>query len=273
MNILNDTVKLVKNRLGSEFESLAVERLVMGIFFTGVKLSNQTAGICFTPIKEIPEAVCCPSSAGKTINPAKVSGIKAMDLLSNLSSKEPLKIAAAIATLNALSATCFNKGLIGDCKLTINMDAKDAVDLSASRSVVLIGALVPFLQALKKRGGSWWIIEKDQRTLRSDEMAHFVPVGRSSEVIPKADVLVVTGVTLVNHTLEAILELAKSDAEVVVVGPTASMLPEPMFERGVSVVGGVLVKEPDRLLDVLAAGGSGYHFLDSLADRIVFSKN
>jgi len=37
-------------------------------------------------------------------------------------------------------------------------------------------------------------------------------------------------------------------------------------------VGGVWVKKPDELLDVLASGGSGYHFLDRLADRIVLEQ-
>jgi len=54
-----------------------------------------------------------------------------------------------------------------------------------------------------------------------------------------------------------------------VVGPTASMLPEPLFERGVDLVGGVWVRQADALLEVLASGGSGYHFFDTLADRVV----
>ena len=65
---------------------------------------------------------------------------------------------------------------------------------------------------------------------------------------------------------------AREEAEIAVIGPTASLLPEPLFERGVRVVGGVWVKRPDELLEVLAAGGSGYHFLDSLATRIVMEK-
>jgi uncharacterized protein (DUF4213/DUF364 family) len=85
-------------------------------------------------------------------------------------------------------------------------------------------------------------------------------------------VLVVTGVTLVNHTLEEILKTARQDAEIAVIGPTASMLPDALFARGVRVVGGVWVKKPDELLDVLAAGGSGYHFFDNLAPRIVIEK-
>ena len=87
-----------------------------------------------------------------------------------------------------------------------------------------------------------------------------------------ADVLIVTGVTMVNHTLEEILKVARQDAEIAVIGPTASMLPDALFARGVRVVGGVWVKKPDELLDVLAAGGSGYHFFDNLAPRIVIEK-
>lgn len=116
------------------------------------------------------------------------------------------------------------------------------------------------------------MIEKDPKTLKSDETSHFVSFDRSEEVISKADVLIITGVTLVNHTLEGILEQAKTEAEIALIGPTASMLPDPLFDRGVRLVGGVWVKQPDELLDVLAAGGSGYHFLDALADRIVIEK-
>ena len=84
--------------------------------------------------------------------------------------------------------------------------------------------------------------------------------------------MIITGVTLINHTLEGILAAAKPDAEIAVMGPTASALPDPLFKRGVTVVGGVVVTEPDRLLDILSTGGSGYHFLDQYAERMVIRK-
>lgn len=92
------------------------------------------------------------------------------------------------------------------------------------------------------------------------------------ETIAAADVLIITGVTLVNRTLQPILAAARPDAEIAVIGPTASLLPDALFARGVRVVGGVRVKKPDELLDVLAAGGSGYHFFEKLAPRMVIEK-
>lgn len=69
MTILEDAAQLAKEKLGRETGEFTIERVVVGIFFTGVKLSNGAAGVCFTPVKEIPEAVCCPSSAGKAFDP------------------------------------------------------------------------------------------------------------------------------------------------------------------------------------------------------------
>jgi uncharacterized protein (DUF4213/DUF364 family) len=144
--------------------------------------------------------------------------------------------------------------------------------MSADRSVAVIGAFVPVLRKLKARGGRWWVIEQDPQTLKVDEMPHFIPADQSEKAIAAADVLIVTGVTLVNYTLESILAAARPDAEIAVIGPTASLLPDALFARGVRVVGGVRVKKPDELLDVLAAGGSGYHFFDRIAPRIVIEK-
>ncbi len=272
MTILSETAQLVKETLGKDLYGLAVERAVVGIFFTGVKLTNGAAGICFTPVGELPEAVCCPSSAGRSFDPLKIRGMDVNLVLSALNSTEPIKTAIAIATLNALSATCWERRSTGQYIMREGLDALGVVRMPEGASVAVVGAIVPTLKTLKTRGGNWWVIEQDMRRLKEDEIPHFVPADRSDEVIPQADVLIVTGATLVNHTLEPILAAAREEAEIAVIGPTASLLPEPLFERGVRVVGGVWVKRPDELLEVLAAGGSGYHFLDSLATRIVMEK-
>jgi uncharacterized protein (DUF4213/DUF364 family) len=272
MAILKETAQLVKDKLAGDYDTLTVERVGVGLFFTGVKLSGGACGLSYTPVKDIPQAVCCPSSAARIFDPFKINGMPAGDVLAALGSSEPIKTAIAIATLNAFSATCWERGLTDDYRIQMNTDALNAVRMPAESSVAVVGAFVPILRKLKGRPGKWWVIEQDPKTLKGDEMAHFIPADQSEAIIGDADVLIVTGVTLVNHTLEAVLTAARPDAEIAVIGPTASLLPQPLFERGVRVVGGVWVKKPDELLDVLAAGGSGYHFFDRLAPRIVIEK-
>ena len=273
MTILNETARLVKDKLASGYDAVTIERVMIGMFFSGVKLSNGFAGLSYTPVKDIPQAVCCPSSAGRIFDPFKIYGMPAAEVLTGLTSNEPLKTAVAIATLNALCAVCWERGLAEDYSIQMNTDALEAVRMPADRSVAVIGAFVPVLRKLKARGGQWWVIEQDPQTLKIDEMPHFIPADQFRETVTAADVLIITGVTLVNHTLEPILDAARRDAEIAVIGPTASLLPDALFARGVRVVGGVRVKNADELLDVLAAGGSGYHFFDRSAPRFVIEKH
>lgn len=44
MKILEETAALVKEKIGREYERLSIEKAVIGLFFTGVKLSNGMGG-------------------------------------------------------------------------------------------------------------------------------------------------------------------------------------------------------------------------------------
>ena len=50
------------------------------------------------------------------------------------------------------------------------------------------------------------------------------------------------------------------------------MMPQAMFNRGVNHVGGVLVTDVDKVLDVIAEAGSGYHFFGKYAEKISISR-
>src|SRR5260370_40248466 len=78
--ILRENLAAISEILGPELDRLTVERAVIGLFFTGVKLSNGIAGACATPIKTIPEAVCCPTSAMAMPFPGKLRGRPALGL-------------------------------------------------------------------------------------------------------------------------------------------------------------------------------------------------
>ena len=108
----------------------------------------------------------------------------------------------------------------------------------------------------------------DTSTLKPEEMLHFCPPEKAAEALSWADIIISTGTTLINDSLEDLLMDARPDAQFIVVGPSASILPGPLFARGVNSVGGVLVTDADKLLDLLGEAGSGYHFYRCCADKI-----
>jgi uncharacterized protein (DUF4213/DUF364 family) len=267
-SILDDTIATIGAILGAELERIAIERAVVGLFFTGVKLDNGIAGACATPIKTIPEAVCCPSSAMAMPFPGKLHGRRAGDLAREALSAHGIRRALGIATLNALAECCWRRRPHPEVELRHGVDAFDATEIRDGDKVVVVGAFVPFLKELKRRGQSFVVLEQDPATLKADELPFFRPAGEAPEILPQADVALITGATLVNNTLEDLLALARPGARVTVVGPTVGMLPDAFLARGADVLGCVTITAPDPFLDLLAEGGSGYHFFGRSAQKL-----
>lgn len=266
--ILRECVEIVQHHLGDELNDITVDRAVLGLFFSGVKLSTGQGGMCFTPVKMMPEAVCCPSSAKLMPQPGKLKGRPVTAYLADIDANSILKKTLGIATLNALSVLCYERGLLPDT-IRLNEDAFDIPDLTHVKKAVIVGALVPILKRLEKEGIDYTVLEKDARTLKGDELKHFADADTYPSVIPEADILFITGTTLINDTLEDLLACVKPGAQVVVAGPTVSMIAEPFRKRGVTVLGGDYVRDADAALELLSEGGSGYHLFGKSADRTV----
>lgn len=271
-DILAETIGIVRQRLGAELDRITIERAAIGLFFTGVKLSTGHAGSSATPIKEIPEAVCCPSSAMAMPFPGKLRGRKAAALLDEAVEATGIRRALGIAVLNALAQAASERQANPDAELLSDMDAFDAAEIRADEKAVVVGAFVPFLRALRKIGADHLVLEKDPSTLKPVEMPFFRDASLAAEVVPQADVLLITGTTLINDTLDDLLDLAKPTARIVVVGPTVTMIPDAFFSRGCTILGGVLIDHPDAFLDVIAEGGSGYHFFGKSARKVVLRR-
>src|SRR4051812_28372154 len=107
--ILRETVAAIPEILGGQLDGITIERAVIGLFFTGVKLSNGIAGACATPIKAIPEAVCCPTSAMAMPFPGKLRGRPALALAKEALGDHGIRRAVGVAAMNALADTCWRR--------------------------------------------------------------------------------------------------------------------------------------------------------------------
>ena len=222
-----------------------------------------------TPIKTIPEAVCCPSSAMAMPFPGKLRGRPAFDLAREALGDNGIRRAVGIAAMNALADTCWRRRPHPETELRFGIDAFDATEIRPGETVIVVGAFVPFLRELKRRRQPYLVLEQDPATLKPDELPFFRPAEQAATVVPEADVLLITGTTLINDTLEELLALAKPAARVTMVGPTVSVLPDAFLRRGADILGTVRITDPDAFLDMLAEGGSGYHFLGRTAQKVV----
>ncbi|MDO5755333.1 MAG: DUF364 domain-containing protein [Tissierellia bacterium] len=266
-SILQETKDYVLKQLKEE-EKIVLEDCVFGLFFSGAKLSTGEGGLCVTPVKMMPEAVCCPSSAKLMPNPSRMKGRDVVEILEDLESKSILKKTLAIAVLNALTKRYFDKSHRG-IEVLEDQDAFDMYTPKDKEKAVVIGALIPIIKRLKKEGITYKILEKDPRTLKGDEINHYYPAEEYVNVLEDADVVYITGTTILNDTIDGLLKAIPEKSTIIIAGPTVSLYPEPFLQRGVEFIGSDMVQDPDKMLEVLSLGGSGYHLFGKSCERVV----
>jgi uncharacterized protein (DUF4213/DUF364 family) len=270
--VVAETIEIIQEKSPAPLEKVWIDDLVIGIFFTGVKLSTGHAGVAFTPIGEIPEAVCCPTSAARMPQAGKLRGTPVSETLKYALDPNVLKSAVGVATLNALSQWMIESEDETDYHIVKEADGFDLLKIEPRETISLIGAFAPYIRRLKMMGNPFFIIEKRAQTLRLDEMKYFKPDSEMRNALEKSGVVIITGTAIVNHTIDHILSFVRNGIRAAIIGPTASMIPDAFFKRGITTVAGIHILDPDLMIKILKEGGSAYHLLKECSQKIAFVK-
>jgi len=269
-SVVADTLDILMEKSPIPLQNVTIDDLVIGIFFTGVKLSTGHAGVATTPVGEIPEAVCCPTSAARMPHAGNLEDKPIFEILKYSLDPNVLKSAIGVATLNALSQLIFETTDAIDYPTINGKDGFDLLKIQPTETVSIIGAFGPYIRRLKRMGNPFFIIEKNPQTLRPDEMKYFKPESEMRSALEKSDVLIITGTTIVNHTIDPILSFVKNGIRTAMIGPTASMIPDAFFKRGIHVMAGVRILDADLMIKILKQGGSAFHLLKECSEKNAF---
>jgi uncharacterized protein (DUF4213/DUF364 family) len=93
------------------------------------------------------------------------------------------------------------------------------------------------------------VIEKNDRLIQEFPD---LPITLDPRNLNTCNKILCTSTTILNNTLDEILAYCSPDAFVSIIGPTAGYFPDPLFARGVDVVGGRVVKDGTQFLQLLA---------------------
>jgi uncharacterized protein len=259
--ILTDAAECLRQYYGARFGDLTVERVVVGVFFTGVKLSNGCAGVAYTP----PEAIQRASTRILKGQPAGYRGRRAADLLDG-DMPRPFDGIVRLATLNALSVPI----LADHTEASTSGDDLSAMErLFVGRRICMVGAIIPLLRRLEKLATAEIIVvDKKKETQSEASLGRFVPVTELEAALAGCETAVFTGASIANGSFTYLLDHVAKGAAVAVVGPTAAFVPQPLFRRGVQAVGTSVVTDADRALEILAEGGGAYQLFGNCVRKI-----
>ena len=226
MKLLDDVMSVLNFRA-------PVTDIRQGVFHTGVLTRN--CGLAATlprdALKQKPPMV---KEAGSLLDKT------AQELAQFAYSRSILEAAIGMATVNSL--------LDVDPDLCLDLNAAELIKEKGQQKRIAIVGHFPFIPKVREYAKELWVIEKNKKKGDFDETD-------ADDLIPRADVVAITGTALTNHTLDHLLELCRPDAYVILLGDTVPLSPA-LLNYGVDALSGTRVVDPALALRCISEGAN-----------------
>ncbi|MFH0811451.1 MAG: DUF364 domain-containing protein [Pseudomonadota bacterium] len=210
--------------------------LRIGLKYTGVLLHDGNAGVAYTFRDGLPEG--CSAFGGYL----PLAGKSTHELLRYIGASLLVESSVGIATANALTNSERGEQNVGD--------VLDVLELGREDRVGMVGFFGPLVAPLRKRARELIIFEQ------TNEIAPgLLPAEKAPEGLPGCDVALITSTSLINGTLDSLIESSQKCREIVLLGASTLLLPELFKPLGVTLLSGVVVTDPPGILQVISEGG------------------
>lgn len=261
--ILTETYDLVKKRYPGLPGNLKISDVRIGLFLTAVILSDGSCGVAGSVSDGHP--VCTKQNRDfGDFTPGMIKGKSVEDLFESTKNANSVN-SLRIAVLNAISSRLLTTS---GYKILENSDPLDQIEITPDQSIAMVGAFQSYMQKIAQTGAILRVLELNEDAFNDDNRKYFVPANQYKKILPLSDILIITGLTLVNDTIDDLLNCIKPGCHVIVTGPSAGLIPDVLFKKGVNSIGATRITDPGKLLEIVSEGGAGYHLFKYCAQKI-----
>jgi uncharacterized protein (DUF4213/DUF364 family) len=201
-----------------------------------IALADDSTGFFYMPRDDTRERLKA------VIDPRHLVGRDALELVPWFASDDEVKKPLGLGAINALSQHVFR---LTKYRLDTAANSLGALAFTPTDHVGMVGFFPPLVERLRSRGIPLTVIEKKPELVQTEA---YYTVTLDPSALGACNNVLCTASTLLNDTLDEILEHCRSADHVAVIGPTAGCLPDPLFARGVDIVGSSAVKDLPALL-------------------------
>lgn len=247
--------------------SLTIKRLLKGLHFTAVQLSNGSCGLAASEYTENAQHIHPHQRFYGAFAPGTFRGSRVSELL-KFEEDARVSEAVKVAVINAVSS-----GIgYGESAQIHYTDTLDVLDLSGKKNITIVGAFQNYIKRLSESGHELKVVELSKESLHPEHLRFFVAYSDSAAVLAHSDIVIMTGSSLVNCTFEHLLGMCGEQTQKVLAGPTGGMLPGFLFAKGIDIIGATSITDAERMFSIIEEGGSGYHLFEQCARKVCIVK-
>ena len=230
-----------------------ITKVVVGLGYTCVEVSAY-AYEPFLGLASTLPSVISKTNCSKINFAGELTNYSVSEILSWSYEAPSLKKIIGIAALNGVSQHVLK---IINPYQKIESNLIDFFKINEKTTITFIGFIKPLIKEFSKISKLITIIEDSiliSPEFKSFKFRHDINQIEDDEFF--TDVLFCTGTTLINNTLEPILKKFKRKAQnIILIGPTASMIPDILFDYGVDIVSGMEIFDSNATIKVVQEGG------------------
>ena len=262
--IVQETYDFLKNNYTEIFRNTTIERVVVGVYFTAVKLSSGFAGMGKTEI----DSHCCNSYKHKRnfgdFSPGKINGQKIIDLFEKAENTDVLNN-VRLAVLNAVSSEIISRS---NYNVIEDKDPIELIDLNHKKTICVVGAFQSYINKIAATQNNLFVLELNENAFEENQKQFYVPAEKYAETFSKSDIIIITGATLANNTLDTLLANIPERAQTILVGPSSSLIPDVLFRHKINIIGSTRILDAEKMFTIISEGGTGYHLFNTCAKKI-----
>lgn len=175
-------------------------------------------------------------------------GADALDLARHYLRNDAITRTLGFAAANALTRCFFDRtGYLPDT----STDSIGQLDPRPDDRIGMVGLFTPIIGRIVKSGAELIVVELKPR-LVGDHGQYRVTLDPSE--LEACGKVISTSTLLLNDTLDAVLSHCRNANWVAMIGPSAGCLPDALFSRGLTLVGGSWVHDREGFIDMLRRG-------------------
>jgi len=247
---LKDEFRKMTSDLAARFTIPPIKRIFLPPFYSGgqpkdaqfmaIGLEGGAVGISFVLLSDEKK------EEYRSLQPSDFVGKDPGGFALNLGDDDPLGEMIGMAACNAIC-----QHVVGETGFKVDhaTDSLGLLSIARGDKVGMIGLFFGLFKTIVQAGADLVVVERNERLIKKNPD---LPITMDMKELGTCNKILCTSMTVLNDSLDEVLSHCPSDAFVAVIGPTAGYFPDPLFARGVDILGGRVVKNGARFLQLLA---------------------
>ena len=247
---LKDEFRKIVTELKSKYTMPPIENIFFPPFFRGDQPKNcEFMAICLQGGAAGISYVLLPDNKMEeyaALKPPEFIGKDPCGFALEFGSGDSVKEMISLAAINAVCQHVMRETRF---KVDAATDSVGLLSVRAGDRVGMVGLFPPLIETIQKSGSELVVVEKKEALIQKYPN---LAITLDATKLSACNKILCTSTTILNNSLDDILAHCSPDAFISIIGPTAGYFPDPLFARGVDVVGGRVVKDGALLLQLLS---------------------